>query len=50
MHNRHRRCCRQELVWVQVLVQVLVLVLVMLVLVVLVWVLVQSYDARDLVV
>jgi len=48
MHNRHRRCCRQELVWVQVLV--LVLVLVMLVLVVLVWVLVQSYDARDLVV
>jgi Tfp pilus assembly protein PilN len=46
MHNRHRRCCRQELVWVQVLV----LVLVMLVLVVLVWVLVQSYDARDLVV
>jgi predicted nucleic acid-binding Zn ribbon protein len=47
MHNRHRRCCRQELVWVQVLV----LVLVMLVLVwVLAWVLVQSYDARDLVV
>jgi Tfp pilus assembly protein PilN len=46
MHNRHCRCCRQELVWVQVLV----LVLVMLVLVVLVWVLVQSYDARDLVV
>jgi hypothetical protein len=46
MHNRHRRCCRQELDWVQVLV----LVLVMLVLVVLVWVLVQSYDARDLVV
>jgi ABC-type phosphate transport system permease subunit len=46
MHNRHRRCCRQELVWAQVLV----LVLVMLALVVLVWVLVQSYDARDLVV
>jgi len=46
MHNRHRRCCRQELVWVQVLV----LVLVMLVLVVLVWVLVQNYGARDLVV